>query len=265
MRMMMFGAAFGVAAVTCGIVMAQAPAPEAAKPAAPKPERPKGYLPDGAVNASAFLPPVPAAGSPAEAADVAAYKEALKEVDTPRWKQAAADDDFSPPAVLKHYQCALGFKVDPAKAPALTRVLGRTGIDANTTVSRAKAHFKRQRPFHGDATTPLCLDIPADVRAKASTAYPSGHSAGGFLWGLILSELAPDRTDAVMARARDLSHSRLVCRLHYPSDLEAGHMTAAALYARLNAEPEFRADVDKARAELAAARAAAVKPEACAA
>ena len=95
-----------------------------------------------------------------------------------------------------------------------------------------------------------------------STAYPGGHSALGMTWGLILAELAPDRSPQIMDRVRDYSHSRLVCAIHFPSDLEAGHMLGAGLVARLHADPAFRADMEKARAEVAAARAANTAPPA---
>jgi acid phosphatase (class A) len=39
--------------------------------------------------------------------------------------------------------------------------------------------------------------------------------------------------------------------MHYPSDVEAGRDLAAAMVARMRANPEFRADMEKARREVA--------------
>ena len=44
----------------------------------------------------------------------------------------------------------------------------------------------------------------------------------GWAWALILSELAPDRADAILARGLAYGESRAVCGVHYASDVEAG-------------------------------------------
>lgn len=224
-------------------------------------QEPQGYLPAGAVDAVALLGPPPAADSPAQAADTTAYMAALAGAGSPRWAQALADDDIAAAAVLKRYACALDADLDPAKAPATTRLLARTLQDAGTISEAAKQTYRRPRPFAADdPTTPLCLDIAAERRGRTSFSYPSGHATVGFLWGLVLSEVAPERTTPVMIRTRSFVDSRQVCRVHYPSDLRAGELLGAAIYARLQASPEYEADVRAARAELAAAP----KPTGCA-
>lgn len=236
----------------------QAPAPAGAPAAKP---RPVGYLKPGEVlDGTRFLPPYPAKGSAAEAYDIAAWREALKLENTPRWKQAAEDDPVSLKDGLTRFQCAVGVRLDTQNAPVLMSLLAKAQIDTGQAVNKAKDHFKRPRPFADDAKAPTCLPIPPESRSKVSTAYPGGHSSLGMTWGLILAELAPDRGAQIMDRVRDYSHSRLVCGIHYPSDLEAGHTLGAALVARLHAEPAFRADMDKARGEVAAARAAQKSP-----
>ena len=50
--------------------------------------------------------------------------------------------------------------------------------------------------------------------------------------------------------------------MHWPSDLEAGRTTAATVFAALQSDPGFRADIEAARAEVAAARANPVPPDA---
>ena len=55
-------------------------------------------------------------------------------------------------------------------------------------------------------------------------------------------------------RARSIGESRVVCGVHYLSDVEEGRTNGSALVAALHSSPEFRADMEKARAEVAAAR-----------
>jgi hypothetical protein len=76
-----------------------------------------------------FLAPYPAKGSAAEAYDIAAWREALKLENTPRWKQAADDDPVSLKDGLTRFQCAVGLKLDAQNAPVLMSLLGKAQID----------------------------------------------------------------------------------------------------------------------------------------
>jgi acid phosphatase (class A) len=67
--------------------------------------------------------------------------------------------------------------------------------------------------------------------------------------------MAPDRAEAIVTRARQIGESRAVCGLHYPSDVAAGRRLGEALYQAISTVPAYRADLEAARAELAAIRA----------
>ena len=56
--------------------------------------------------------------------------------------------------------------------------------------------------------------------------------------------------------------SRLVCGVHNMSAVEAGRTNGSVLAAELHGSPEFRADLDAARTEIAAARRAGPAPDA---
>jgi acid phosphatase (class A) len=71
----------------------------------------------------------------------------------------------------------------------------------------------------------------------------------GWIWASILSDLAPDRSDALIARGIAFGESRAICGFHYESDVTAGRLAAAALMAREEADPGFRLALDNARAE----------------
>jgi membrane-associated phospholipid phosphatase len=49
--------------------------------------------------------------------------------------------------------------------------------------------------------------------------------------GLILAELVPEAASDVLARARAFGQSRIVCGVHNASAVEAGWMTATAVFA----------------------------------
>jgi acid phosphatase (class A) len=92
-------------------------------------------------------------------------------------------------------------------------------------------------------------------------AYPSGHAALGWAWGLILAGLAPDKANALLQRGHAFGDSRMVCGVHWQSDIEAGRVVGAAAVARLQADPVFQAQTQLARAEIASARAKGLKSD----
>ena len=81
-------------------------------------------------------------------------------------------------------------------------------------------------------------------------SYPSGHSAIGWGWALTLSQLAPARAEALLARGRAYAQSRMVCNVHWLSDTEAGMAVGAAAFARLQNNALFQATMAAARQEL---------------
>jgi acid phosphatase (class A) len=106
---------------------------------------------------------------------------------------------------------------------------------------------------------PTCT--PAKEEGLAGNgSYPSGHTSIGWAWALILSEVSPSHTDAILARGRSYGESRLVCNVHWQSDVVQGRFMGASVVARLHANADFRADLDAARAEVTALRARGLKP-----
>ena len=81
----------------------------------------------------------------------------------------------------------------------------------------------------------------------------AGITAVGWAWALILSELAPDRTDALLARGIQFGESRIICNVHWRNDVTTGRLMGASAVALMHANPEFIADMKAAKAELAAA------------
>ena len=50
--------------------------------------------------------------------------------------------------------------------------------------------------------------------------------------GVILSEVVPERADALIVRRRDFGVSRMICNVHWMADVEAGRAMGAATVAR---------------------------------
>lgn len=218
-----------------------------------------GYLPHSQLPDSlALIPPPPATGSAAYAEDKAAAASSLALRGTPRWTMATQDADLRFPAAAETFSCAVQAPVTEKTTPALYRLLRRSLTDAGLATYAAKNHYTRSRPFVEDGA-PICTPDILDG-LKKDGSYPSGHTSIGWAWALILTEIAPDRADAILARGRAFGENRVVCNVHWLSDVEEGRFVGAATVARLHADPAFLADVATAKQELAAMRARHLPP-----
>ncbi|WP_176399765.1 acid phosphatase [Novosphingobium sp. B 225] len=225
----------------------------AEEPAKPVFKFPPGYISaENAPDSAALIPPAPAAKSGAEARDKAASKLALAQHGKPRWDVATSDADLFSAKATGALSCAAGFEISPAATPALDKLLRRSIVDFGLATSKAKKLYSRDRPFELNKQ-PICTPEAAKPLA-ADGSYPSGHSAIGFGWGMVLAQLVPDRATQVMARGRAYGESRRFCNVHWQADVEEGRVIAAAVFARLQSEPAYQADLQAARDELAKPR-----------
>jgi len=221
----------------------------------------QGYLdPKALPDSLALIPPPPVRGSAAFAHDEEVARATFGLRDTPRFALAVSDFDLKLPRLTDDFACALNAEITEENAPYLTTLLRRSFSDLALSTYAAKNYYHRERPFQQDQGP---IGVP-EYRAQLEKdpAYPSGHTAIGWGFALILSELAPDRGDQVLARGRAFGESRMVVNHHCYSDVDWGRVVGAATVARLHADPTFRADLDAARDELAAIRAKGVQPTA---
>jgi acid phosphatase (class A) len=222
----------------------------------------QGYLGrEATLDSEQFVPAPPVDGSARQQADNAA-SEALRHLEgSARWAMAAKDANLSFPSAASIFSCALGTDVNETQTPALYRLLQRSLTDLGLATYPAKTAYQRPRPFliNGEA---ICSPDERDI-LETDGSYPSGHSAIGWGWALILSQLAPESAEAILARGRGYVRSRMVCNVHWMSDTEAGMAVGAAAFARLQNDPLFQATMSAARSELAASNLSVPDPAAC--
>jgi acid phosphatase (class A) len=246
--------------VAAAFLLGVAGCANSSKVAEPASSAPAGYLakearPDSLV----LLPPPPAANSAAMAHDEEIHTAAAAYRDTPRYRLAALDAELNFPEAPGAFACTLGVPIDAEHTPRLYRLLQRSLLDAGLSTGGAKQRYMRTRPFvaHNE---PTCLSRE-EARLRNNGSYPSGHTTIGWAWALILAEVDPSRADAILARGRSFGESRLVCNVHWQSDVIEGRIMGAATVAHLHGVVEFRDDVEAARKELTQVRAKALSPD----
>jgi acid phosphatase (class A) len=212
-------------------------------------DAPPGYLGANTIDIAQIVPPPPQKGDIRYATDRKVFRATRAMLATPRGTLAIADVPASVPAMMGDFSCAAGVALSPQATPATFRLLAGASADTGRANNRAKDMWQRQRPFLIDRG-PVCED---KAELAKSYDYPSGHTTRGWTFGLILSELLPDRATPILTRARAYGESRIVCGAHNMSAIEAGRLGATVTMAAVRATAGYQADVAAAKAELAAA------------
>ena len=223
----------------------------------------KGYLSGPLIQALAdAVPPPPVAGSPTDLADKARSARFKTLEDSDRWLLATAHAELRPPLALQHFDCTLGVRLGSATTPNLNRLMQRLFHDSDAAAELAKARALRPRPVGDDPERRPCQRVSEAGRKSAS--YPSGSSTVATVYGEAFAALEPQRATEARRTAHEMGLSRLVCGMHYPSDVAAGETLGKAVFDAASDAPGFEADLAAARTELAAARATGLTNPGCA-
>lgn len=249
--------AFAGMAFALATACAVSPASKSLEPGS-ETARPTRFLtPEETPNLAAILPSIEEVVS-ADAVDSAYFLKTRALEGGDRWAMALNDDNYMPAAIMADYSCAIGVQLTPENAPLTSRLVAMASTDAAMASDVAKDHYKRPRPFLTNEG-PICLERSA--RLEASFDYPSGHSSAGWMAGLVLAELAPDRATEILARSGAYAESRAICGVHNRSSTLAGHTVGSVVYARLQGDADYVAAAARARAEMDMVRETAPKPD----
>jgi acid phosphatase (class A) len=182
---------------------------------------------------------------------------------TDRWWLATAHAELRPPEAAQHFDCVLGTRLAESPRPALTRLMNRLLIDSASVANALAERAPRRRPVADQPDLQTCVRMDESVRNSPS--WPAGGAVAGAAYGEMFAALAPDQAEAVRRRGRDIGESRALCRVNWQADVTDGLQIGRTVYERAAVTPEFAADLDAARAEVAAARAEGLTNPGCAA
>jgi len=217
-----------------------------------------GYLPLPNRNELvSLLPPPPEPGSQTSKRDEEVRRAVISSRTTARFALAKADSVIPNQQPIKIFSCSIGMQLSEGQNPALFKLLARVRFDVRSAASVIEQHYRRPRPFVAAGGTPCSEDLQDTETLRATGSYPSAASGVGWTLANILAELYPSNRQQIISRGHEYGQSRLVCDAVWESDVEAGRKLGNVILERLRDNPGFRADFQRAKAELAHAKATA--------
>ena len=195
-----------------------------------------------------LLDPPPYPGSVHFDYDEAQYRWGKMMRNTSRGKQAFEDAKIYDGGIERAFSEAFGITISKEQTPEIYTLVSKVVNDAGDLSTReAKEHYMRMRPFMFYGEQSLTPDDEKGLSKNGS--YPSGHTAIGWATALVLAEINSDRQDEILRRGYDYGQSRVICGVHYQSDVDAGRIVASAVVARLHADKGFARQMEKAKQE----------------
>ncbi len=126
--------------------------------------------------------------------------------------------------------------------PNIANLLMNCIQDIRVTEFRLKRDFKRARPYHLEPKLSPLTKI-------TSPSFASGHTLWAFTEAYILSEIIPEKREQFLQMAEEVRWSRELMGIHYPSDNEASRVVGWYLLKFWYQNPQFVADMEKAKIE----------------
>ena len=198
------------------------------------------YLGPDSIDLRTLLPEPPAANSPYSDGEILIIRAAQSDASPESRARAIAEDDMKVWLFAEILGPAFNAK-DKPKTAAFIKQIER---DSSVVTSAAKKIWNRPRPFVQDpGLRPLTSDVPT------SGSYPSGHTTRAAIWSETLVLLAPEKADAIRARARLIGFDRIILGVHFPSDVAAGNALGKAIVEEMKKSGEFQKDLEDARGE----------------
>lgn len=143
----------------------------------------------------------------------------------------------------------LGHWFNADDLPITHQVMDEARINAGHVTTAAKDLYQRPRPPVANPKIHPCVPL------ERSYSYPSGHTVTGIVWATLLSEIFPEKREALMALGKQIGDDRVLAGMHYPTDVIAGRKLGTEIARRLLADESFKTELEKARQECLAAAA----------
>lgn len=202
----------------------------------------QSFLSPRDVDLARILPPPPLNDSEQTRAELAEVLTIQSTRSAAMAAAARADSEETP----WRFAGVIGPKFTKESLPLVAALFERLHATEGAIVDPAKEKFNRPRPYR------LSDQVHPVAKISKSASYPSGHATGGTLMGIVLSDMLPEKRQAIMTRAWEYGSNRVTAGVHYRSDTDAGRIAGSVIAQVLFMRTDFRAELDAARKELRA-------------
>jgi len=204
----------------------------------------KPYMTPNEVDFATLIPPPPAENSMQGKLDDQFILDAQKNM-TPQ-KMADIQRDFAQDVFVVG-EPVLGPNFNKEKLPMTAAFFAKVVKEAGTGVGPLKQKYKKMRPFQYDKN----IHTPENIASKSmGPTYPSGHSTTGAISAILLSQIVPEKRDALYERGWEYGINRVMSGAAYPSDWDAAHMIAELAVFQMEKNPDFQADFQSVKSEI---------------
>ena len=167
--------------------------------------------------------------------------------DKERAEIAIRDAVYSLECIAQEFSEPFGLKITEEDTPEIWKLLRDEKATCENISGFPKYYYKRKRPFVRFQEPTATPQFEPELRRNFS--FPSGHTILGWASALLLTEINPERADTILARGMMYGESRVIVGAHWQSDVDAGRLAAAAVYARMHTSERFLKQMRRARQE----------------
>ena len=96
-------------------------------------------------------------------------------------------------------------------------------------IMKIKHFYNRPRPKQVAKKLNINLGV-VDLKSAKTPSYPSGHTAQSYLISNVLSDIYPKHKNNLLKIAEEIYKSRMVAKVHYPSDINFGKIIGNDLF-----------------------------------
>jgi acid phosphatase (class A) len=199
------------------------------------------YISTHQLDLSTMLAPSPPANSELQKQDMAEVLRLQQVRTVNQAERAVADNEQTLGRIANEI---FGEKAAALRSPKFAAFAERVIQDTRAIFLASKDVWSRPRPFSASA------DVKAIGELPTTGSYPSGHATRGYIVAILLSNMVPEKSAELFARGREYGENRVLAGVHYPTDVEAGRLSATAIAAALMQNERFVKDFNEAKGEL---------------
>lgn len=191
------------------------------------------------IDVKSLLAAPPADGSPEQQAEIATLLDRQGKRTPDEVARAKSEEEDT----VFTFADVLGPWFNDHDLPATATLMHEVQKETKSATNAAKKVWDRKRPFLSDTRLEPCVVL------EKSASYPSGHATRGIVFATLLAEIFPEHREQLLARGKLIGEDRIIGGVHYPSDVAAGQKLGAAIAAKMLADPNFKAELEKVKDE----------------